>query len=182
MVTPSVNSISRRRLLVIYGLIAFIVGGSFIDLVRDTEHWPWSCYPMYSYMETGTTFDDIRVYGVLPDRTTEFSLYKDERYLQPFDQSRLTEILQVTYYKPGLTGALANCLKRYESLRLAGKHDGPQLVGMRVYRVYWTLDPYGKTIEHPDRKELLGEYMLPQASQGASQRAGTRLKGEGMAS
>jgi hypothetical protein len=182
MATASVLSISRGRLLVIYGLIAFIVGGSFLDLVRDTEHWPWSCYPMYSETERGTTFNDIRLYGVLAsDQTKEISLFTDERYLQPFDQSRLAEILAVTYYKPGFTGAIENCLKRYESLRLAGKHDGPKLAGMRVYRVYWTLDPYGKTIEHPDRKVLLGEYMLPDAgAQSASQ--ATRPNRDGGAS
>ena len=28
---------------------------------------------------------------------------------------------------------------------------------LRMYRVYWTLDPYGATIEKPDRKVLIDE-------------------------
>jgi hypothetical protein len=162
--SPSTNSpntgISRPRLIVIYGLFAFILLGSFLDLVRDTEHWPWSCYPMYSYMETGTKFDDLRIYGVLNDGS-EISLYAHDQYLQPFDQSRMAEILEVIDWKPGFTKAIENCYDRYESLRRKGKLDAPALVGMRVYRVYWTLDPYGKTIEHPDSKTRVGEYMTP---------------------
>jgi hypothetical protein len=158
---------SRRRIAVFTAVFIFIVGPSLCDSVRDTEHWPWSCYPMYSEMETGTKFNDMRLYGVLKrDRQTEFSLFTDERYLQPFDQSRLAEILAVVYKRPDIDLALKNCLDRYEAMRRAGRHNGPELAGIRVYRVYWTLDPDGKTIEHPDSKVLLGEYMSP--AQGKS--------------
>lgn len=43
----------------------------------------------------------------------------------------------------------------------AGKHDGPELAGLRVYHVFWTLDPYGRTIEKPDSKDKLAEIMKP---------------------
>jgi hypothetical protein len=152
--------ISPARLWIIYGVFAFILVGSFLDLVRDTEHWPWSCYPMYSEPEHGTTFDDVRLYGVLAsDPTQEISLYTDERFLQPFDQSRMNEILRSTWAKPGFDKALWNCLNRYDALRKAGKQDGPELAGLRVYNCFWTLDPDGKTIEHPDKKVLLSEIM-----------------------
>jgi hypothetical protein len=152
----------RRRILVVYGVMAFILGGSILDMVRDTEHWPWSCYPMYSYMQTGTTFDDYRLYGVPkqnPD--TEISLFTDERYLQPFDQSRLAEILRAVQGDPRLHDGLLNCLIRYEALRRGGRHDGPELVKLRMYHVLWTLDPWGATIEKPDHKELVDEVALP---------------------
>jgi len=148
---------------VFYCLFAFIVGGSALDLARDTEHWPWSCYPMYSWPERGTKFDVYRLYGVLKsDRQTEISLYTDERYLQPFDQSRMAEIIAATYGKPDFDKALWNCLNRYEAMRRAGRHDGPELAGLRAYHVFWTLDPYGKTIEHPDSKQKIAEVMLPE--------------------
>jgi hypothetical protein len=142
--------------------MAFILGGSILDAVRDTEHWPWSCYPMYSYMQIGTTFDDYRLYGVAkqnPD--TEISLFTDERYLQPFDQSRLAEILETVHGDPRLHDGLLNCLTRYEALRRGGRIDGPELVKLRMYHVLWTLDPFGATIEKPDRKELIDEVALP---------------------
>ena len=152
----------RRRVLVVYGLMGFIVGGSLLDAVRDTEHWPWSCYPMYSYMETGTTFDDYRLYGVLKENPeTEISLFTDERYLQPFDQSRLAEALDQALGDSRLHEGLRNCLNRYEALRRAGGMRGRNWLKLRMYHVFWTLDPIGKTIEKPDRKELIDEVTLP---------------------
>jgi hypothetical protein len=71
----------------------------------------------------------------------------------------MSEILRSTWYKPELDKALWNCLNRYDALRKAGKHDGPELTGLRVYTCYWTLDPYGKTIEHPDKKVLVKEVL-----------------------
>ena len=160
--SPGKTPMSRRRLLVVYGLIAFILGGSLLDCVRDTEHWPWSCYPMYSYPETATTFDDYRLYGVPKDNPdTEISLFLDERYLQPFDQSRLSLVLEESLWKPDLREGLENCLTRYEALRRGGRHEGPELVKLRMYHVFWTLDPAGANIEKPDRKELIEEVTMP---------------------
>jgi hypothetical protein len=154
---------TRRRVLVVYGLMAFIFGGSLLDCVRDTEHWPWSCYPMYSYPETATTFDDYRLYGVPRENPdTEISLFLDERYLQPFDQSRLSLVLEESLWNPRLREGLENCLTRYEALRRGGRHEGPELVKLRMYHAFWTLDPTGANIEKPDRKELIEEVALPQ--------------------
>jgi hypothetical protein len=153
---------SRRRMLIVYAVILFIIGGSFLDLVRDSEHWPWSCYPMYSYPESGTTFNDLRLYGVpANDPKTELSLFTDERFIQPFDQSRMAEVLEKVWWLPEMQDGLRNCLRRYESLRRAGRHDGPALSSLRLYRVYWTLDPWGANIEKPDRKVLITEVSLP---------------------
>jgi hypothetical protein len=155
----------RRRVTVVYAVMALILGGSLLDAVRDSEHWPWSCYPMYSFMETGTTFDDYRLYGVPTQNPgTEISLFTDERYLQPFDQSRLAEILNYVKDDPRLHDGLVNCLTRYEALRHGGRHDGPELAKLRMYHVFWTLDPWGATIEKPDRKELVEEVALHEKS------------------
>jgi hypothetical protein len=117
---------------------------------------------MYSYMETGIHFEDFRLYGVPKQNpNTEISLFTDERYLQPFDQSRLAEILRAVQSSPRLHDGLMNCLMRYESLRRGGRHDGPELVKLRMYHVFWTLDPYCSTIEKPDRKEFVDEVALP---------------------
>jgi hypothetical protein len=155
--SPAVSPLSRERLLVAYSIIGVIVIGSFLDMARDTEHWPWSNYPMYSQPENDPKFNDLRLYGVpKSDPTTEFSLFTDSRYLQPFDQSRLAMILE-TLSGQKLHEGLQDCFNRYESLRRRGAHDGPPLQALRVYRCYWTLDPTGATIEHPDRKVLIDE-------------------------
>jgi len=160
--TRPIMAIPRRRLIAIYALMLFILGGSFLDMARDSEHWPWSCYPMYSEIQTGTTFDDYRLYGVPKENpSTEISLFTDERYLQPFDQSRLALVLDEVHDDPGLHHGLQNCLTRYEALRKGGRHPGPELSAIRMYKVYWTLDPYGATIEKPDRKVLVDEVTAP---------------------
>ncbi len=157
-----ITPMPRRRLLAAYAVMAIILGPSIVDSVRDSEHWPWSCYPMYSFMETGTKFDDYRLYGVPKDNpNTEISLFAHEQYLQPFDQSRLAEILHAVADSPRLHDGLLNCLKRYDALRRGGHHDGPELVKLRMYHVFWTLDPHGATIEKPDRRELIAEVSLP---------------------
>lgn len=161
---PGKTPMPRRRILTAYAVIALIVGGSLIDAIRDSEHWPWSCYPMYSYMETGTKFEDYRLYGVLKsDPNVEISLYTDERFTQPFDQSRLAVVFEQVIKSPRLDNGLINCLTRYEALRRAGRHSGPELSKLRLYHVYWTLDPMGATIEKPDRKVLVKEVSLPDA-------------------
>ena len=155
--TPAVVPLSRQRLLVAYAVIAVIAVGSFLDMARDTEHWPWSNYPMYSQPENDPQFNDLRLYGVpKSDPTTELSLYTDSRYLQPFDPSRLAMILE-TLSGQKLHEGLLDCFNRYESLRRRGAHEGPPLQALRLYRCYWTADPAGSTIERPDRKVLIDE-------------------------
>jgi hypothetical protein len=56
---------------------------------------------------------------------------------------------------------LQDCLKRYEALRSAGRHHGPPLQGMRLYRVDWKLDPWARNLDSPDQKKLLFEISKP---------------------
>ena len=46
----------------------------------------------------------------------------------------------------------------YERRRLAGQHDGPELEGMRIYRVVWVLQAGLENRELPDSTQLLTEY------------------------
>jgi hypothetical protein len=147
--------IARRRLLLAYAVIAIIVGCSLFDLITDTEHWPFSQYPMYSHTETSHSLTRIRLFGVTRDGI-EIPLY-DIRYLQPFDNSRLQAALERAAKKNQLSEAARDCLIRYEALRRVGRHNGPQLQSVRVYRVHWVLDPWARNIDHPDRKNLLVE-------------------------
>lgn len=150
-------AMSKARLLVVYGLGAMILGGSLPDIVRDTEHWPFSQYQMFSQMEVSKTYSTLRLYGVV-ERSPLVEVQLDSNlYLQPFDNSRLLAGLQNALGKNRLDEAVTDCLTRYEALRRAGRHDGPPLLAMRLYMVTWTLDPSASNIDRPDRKELLTE-------------------------
>jgi hypothetical protein len=147
---------ARARLFVIYTLGAVILGGAFSDLVRDAEHWPFSAYPMYSELWLSKTYSTLRLYGVVQrSPLVEIQLDKNS-YLQPFDISRLNVALG-GLQENKLNEALNDCLTRYEALRRAGRHNGPPLVAMRLYKITWTLDPSATNIDLPDRKELLTE-------------------------
>jgi hypothetical protein len=150
-------AMSKPRLLVVYGLGAIILGGTLSDIVRDTEHWPFSQYPMFSQMEVSKTYSTLRLYGVV-QRSPLIEVQLDSNlYLQPFDNSRLLAGLQNALQKNRLDEGVTDCLTRYETLRRAGRHDGPPLVAMRLYRLTWTLDSSASNIDRPDRKELLTE-------------------------
>jgi len=146
---------ARQRLLLVYTLYAVIVGGSLFDLIKDTEHWPFSQYAMYSQTEKFRSYTRLRLFGVTQEGA-EIPLY-DIRYLQPFDNSRLAAALELVAQKHQLKEAVLDCLLRYEALRRAGRHNGPALQAMRLYRVSWVLDPWATNIDHPDRKDLLVE-------------------------
>jgi hypothetical protein len=61
-----------------------------------------------------------------------------------------------------LNDALLDALSKYEQRRLAGKHDGPPLQGIRLYEATWQLDDPAKSIaDSPDQQKLIYEVHRP---------------------
>ena len=61
-----------------------------------------------------------------------------------------------------MNDALLDALSKYESERLAGKHDGPPLQGIRLYEVTWQFDDPAKSVaDPPDQQELVYEVVQP---------------------
>jgi hypothetical protein len=150
-------STSRRAFLSL--LFAALIGGSFYDIVRDEEHWPFSQYPMFRGVWRSPTFKWPRVFGVTADGH-EWPLQED-RYIQPFDQSRLASafrrVLQMPDGQSRLNEALSELLVRYDQLAAERVHDGPPLAGLRLYELEWTIDAAATNVARPDRRRLLGE-------------------------
>jgi hypothetical protein len=97
------------------------------------------------------------MYGVTEwQPLSEFPLDKNE-YMEPFDNSRMNDALDLAVREHRLTPALEDCLQRYDALRLSGIHHGPALEGLRLYRVTWISDPQASNVSTPEHKELLGE-------------------------
>ncbi len=153
-------AMSRPRVRVVYALMAVILGGSAYDVVRDKEHWPFSQYSMDSELVLSRKFSIIRLYGVVQQSPLVEIQLDNNRYLRPFDASRLSEALGRALRQGKLEEGLADCLRRYETLRRAGIHGGPPLVGLRAYMVTWTVEESVSNIDRPDHKELLGEVVL----------------------
>jgi hypothetical protein len=159
-----VASVKTVRVGMVHLIIGLITAGSLFDIVTDSEHWPFSQYPMYASIPQDNrehTLSLARLFGVLKgDVSREIPLVKYE-YIYPFDQNRLQGAL-VTRGGPEdrdqvLTTALRDCLIRYEALRQAGRHDGPALQGVRLYRLFWRLDQAPWNVDEPDRRQLILE-------------------------
>jgi hypothetical protein len=147
-----------RRALINVFLIS-VVCGSLYDIVMDQEHWPFSQYPMFSGLWKSPSFTWLRLFGVTADGR-EFPLDAN-RYIEPFDQSRLPKALKrMTDLPDGearLRLALPDLMARYEELRSAGVHDGPPLMMLRLYELEWTIDRQAANVDHPDRRRLIAE-------------------------
>jgi hypothetical protein len=150
-------AMSKPRLLVVYALGAVIFGGALSDLVRDTEHWPFALYAMFSEISASKTYSMLRLYGVVQRSPLVEIQLDNNAYLQPFDNSRLTDALEHARRENRLEEGVTDCLTRYEVLRRTGRHDGPPLVAIRLYRVTWSFDPSASNVDRPDRKDLLAE-------------------------
>jgi hypothetical protein len=166
-VSRSLSSMSRGRLLVAHGLIAVIIGGSAFDIAFESEHWPFSNYGMYSGVERTHTLRVIRLFGVVTDAAGDVEVpLVDYDALRPLDQARVAAglewIIATTYgdeskRREQLTRAVVDIERRYEDLRRQGSNRGPRLRAVRMYRVFWRLDPWARNVDTPDSKELLLE-------------------------
>jgi hypothetical protein len=141
--------------LVLIGLLA----GSAYDTVTDQEHWPFSQYPMFSGTWASPTFTWLRLFGVTADGR-EFPL-DDNRFVAPFDQSRLPKSLRQMLQAPEsdarIHTALLDLSARYEQLRQDAAHDGPPLVALRLYEMEWTIAPDAGNVDRPDDRRFIAE-------------------------
>ena len=95
----------------------------------------------------------------------------DSDLIAPFDQCRLSTALARTYNNPArraLTNLmLADVLRRYENARRAGKHDGPPLAAVRLYRMQWHLDPGARNVDSRISSSSFAKYRVQAAGAGS---------------
>jgi hypothetical protein len=152
----------RRRTIVTVALLAFVGIHAFENLIKS-EHWPFCSYPMYSWVENrGSGVTSFRVSGLLP--SGEELRLQSEEYLFPFDQARLADSFREMQSTPDherrSREALASFLAVYEQRRREGKHDGPRLQQMRVYKTKHRLDPWARNLLAPEERELIADVTL----------------------
>ncbi len=147
----------------IYPCLGLFVAGSLFDIATGREHWPYSPYGMYSSVERARSLQTLRLIGITR-AGSQFPLVAN-RYLWPFNRSSLRWTLgrlnESADRAQRLPAALEDCLRRYEERRRAGRHDGPPLQALGLYRVWWTLDPLARNVDRPDRQELLMQVRAP---------------------
>jgi hypothetical protein len=112
-------------------------------------------------VEREPTLQLLRVIGVTREPAPREIALIDPRMIAPFDQCRLSTAFARTVNnnrrRAFARDMLRDLLTRYEDLRIAGRHDGPALQAVRLYRLTWTLDPAAHNIDHPDRADIIEE-------------------------
>ena len=147
---------NRRRMILINALLVWVIAVHVYENVVDDEHWPFCSYPMYSELETERSITVFKVVGVRHDGG-ETEIHKNE-FIEPFDQSRLTEGLQNAHFDHGKgVVALNDVLQRYERRRNEREHSGPALMRMRLYRIKHLLEPWAVNAASPAERVLLSE-------------------------
>ncbi len=158
---------ARRRfaLWVIYG----VIGVHVIAMIAKIDQWPLSYYGMYASIQPARVTWHVP-YGVTQGGR-EVRL-QDDAHWGPLGPSRLslclrrfTQQTDGSGSRRGQANADVNCavgalLAIYETNRRSGVHDGPPLVGLRLYEVTWRLDPQLENLDAPDRRELVSEYVV----------------------
>ncbi len=164
MISELKVQMGKRREFFVYALIFMIAGGSLFDIVADKEHWPFSPYPMFSFVRRDYSLNKLQLYCVT-ESEPPLEMPLDAQYIQPFNTSRLSAALEgmLKSASPNqhLNEVLQDILVRYEVLHCLGRHNGPPLRGIRLYRLYWHLNPWARNVERPDRRKLILEIMGP---------------------
>jgi hypothetical protein len=167
MTDGSEVGLEKRREFLVYAVIFIIIGGALFDIITQREHWPFSPYSMFSTVRRDYSLTRLRLFGLTDiDSSREIPL-TDPKYIQPLGDKHIQRAMSIkkkpdnVSYEQYLEETLHHILTRYEVLRIAGDHDGPELHGIRLYRYQWKLDPWIRNVERPDHRELILEVREP---------------------
>ncbi len=156
--------LTRPRLVVIHALLLLIIGGSLHAIISGDDHWPLCAYQMFSAVRATPDLTRLRLFGLVEEQGSvrEIPLI-GSRYLQPFDQSRLQRALSRLSARRDapmvMPSVMRGCLSLYEANRVARRHSGPRLTGLRLYQLTWTLDPHAANRDQAEQRRLIVETM-----------------------
>jgi len=145
--------IPRYRRWLVGAFAGVLVLGHLADVVTGSEHWPFSCYPMYARLQRSTSYETIRLVGVTvgaPPREVPMDT--------PFLRSNFARLGRL----PDREVRLQEAVEVYAN---AVGWDRPNDFGpFNAYRVYeqrWTLRADVDPVRPPDRATLLAELRRP---------------------
>jgi hypothetical protein len=155
---------SRQRLFLIHAALIVLIVGHLYDIIQKGEHWPFSQYQMFAFLQE-RSLTRMELYGVMQeDSHQEFPLrqvssnFGGVRETESLRNISRSQEIKSEERQQMLDGALLDALSKYENGRLAGKHDGPPLQGIKLYEATWQLDDPAKSIvDPPDQQKLIHE-------------------------
>jgi hypothetical protein len=141
--------------LVPNAVIVLVITIFLYDILFYTEHWPFSSHRMYSVL-TGPTYVKNEVFMVTPDGEVPMDV---PVHLKPLGNSRLTYMLKNIVRlrdRRATKHALASLARIYERNKMEHKEDWPEMIGLKIYRLQWQLDPELKNIDYPQKTQMIG--------------------------
>jgi hypothetical protein len=158
----------RWRLWLVNGVVAVLVLAHGMEIARQTEHWPFSNYPMWARVSKEWHETQVVPVGVTASEPPAEVPLTDPAYFAPMPLYYQRLNFRSVYKKAGQRDKLLrDYLDRYERRRAARQHGGPPLRGVRLYELYWTMDRGATNVGQPERRTLVYEY--PPAAKGAGQ-------------
>jgi hypothetical protein len=159
---PPPQPMKRWRVRLVNGVVVVLVLGHLMEVARQTEHWPFSNYPMWAKVSKEWDETQVVPVGVAADDPAIEVPLTDPAYFAPMPvyYQRL-DFRSVANKAAKRDKFLRDYLDRYERRRAAHLHGGPALGGIRLYELHWTMDRGATNVETPDRRTLLYEYPPP---------------------
>lgn len=157
------------RVWLVYGVLALLVLPHLHEIARQQEHWPYSNYPMWARVSRDWHISNVVPVGLSDENPPVEEKLTDPNYLAPLPLYYQRLVFQKAARRPAMRDeVLRDYLATYEQRRVAQKHFGPPMKGVRLYEWYWTMRPDAANAESPDRKTLLYEYPPPAAAAPAT--------------
>jgi hypothetical protein len=149
---------SLVRRWVVYGLVAFVLGGNLASFVFDRQVWPYSQYPMFADNEDPHRFEALVLVGEPVDGGEIW--FEGQGYLgRELSPMVINSGFGGRRARPGvgIDEKLRDSYDFYERRRQEGLSSGPPLRRLHLYRFSWELRPDLANVRTPDRT-LIGSY------------------------
>jgi hypothetical protein len=152
------------RLAVAHGMILTLLAGGLYDTATGREHWPFSPYAMFAEVDLSRSASKLVLVGMDEDRNLEVPR-AGAWVAQPLSVGRLGVALELELAEPRGAERVAlivtQLLARYDRMRVQGRHPGPRLAALRLYRLEWNLDIAVDRARPADRRTLIVEARQP---------------------
>lgn len=150
------------RVRLVSAVVLFVIVGHLHEILRQAEHWPFSNYPMWATVTRSWDVTQSLPVGVSGEGPTAEVPLTDPAYFAPMPiyHQRLALDRAARRHKDAV---LRDYLSHYERRRTAKLHAGPELRGIRIYQLAWTMDRNASNAKTPGEKRLLYEYPPPAA-------------------
>lgn len=149
---------SATRELVVYALIVVVLGGNLASLLLGRDWWPYNRFAMFSGAEP--TLSRLVVVGRPCDPDAPELWFRTQGYLGSVPPLMIEAGFRRVLKRdgePGATRLLSETLDYYRWERLHGRHDGPAVSALQLYRFRWDWDPYLRNLRSPHRT-LIASY------------------------